>query len=79
MIKKIFPKIESLDNKKNAELRTNMLNRNRAIQKEYALAEKQSQEDMKRLKKQEIAAMKRIKQTCKKEKNLISYYNQFSC
>jgi len=79
MRKKPYHKIDSLDDKKSAELHTNMVNRNREIQKEYALAEKQSLEDMKRLKRQEIAAMKRIKQTCKKKKSLISYYNQLSC
>ncbi|MCK5310848.1 MAG: hypothetical protein KAJ62_01985 [Desulfobacteraceae bacterium] len=79
MRKKKFPKIDSLDDKKNAELYTNQINRNREIQKEYALAEKQTLEDMKKLKRQKIAAMKRIKQTCKKEKSLISYYNQLSC
>ena len=79
MRKKRFPKIDSLDDKKSAELHTNQINRNREIQKEYALAEKQTLEDMKKLKRQEIAAMKRIKQTCKKKKSIISYYNQFSC
>jgi hypothetical protein len=79
MRKKTLPKIESLDDKKNAELHTDMINRSREIQKEYALAEKQTKEDMKRLKRQEVAAMKRIKQTCKKKKSLISYYNQLSC
>ena len=79
MRKKPFSKIDSLDDKKNAELHANMVSRNREIQKEYALAEKQTQEDMKKLKRQEIAAMKRIKQTCKKKKSLLSYYNQLSC
>ena len=79
MRKKSFPKIESLDDKKNAELHANMISRNREIQKEYALAEKRTQEDMRKLKRQEIAAMKRIKQTCKKKKSIISYYNQLSC
>ena len=79
MRRKKFRKIDSLDDKKNAELYANQINRNREIQKEYALAEKQTLEDMKKLKKQEIAAMKRIKQTCKKKKSIISYYNQLSC
>ncbi len=77
--KKVFPTFGSLNTKKCEELHSDMINRSRQIKKDYALAEKQTQEDMKRLKRQEIAAMKRIKQVCKKEKNLISYYNQLSC
>ncbi len=79
MRKKIFQKFRSLNDKKSEELHSDMVNRSRQIQKEYDLAEKQSNEDMKKLKKQEIAAMKRIKQVCKKEKSIISYYNQLSC
>lgn len=79
MLKRSFPKFGSLNYKKCEELHTDMVNRSREIKKDYALAEKQTKEDMKRLKRQEIAAMKRIKQTCKKEKSLISYYNQLSC
>ena len=79
MKKRIFPKFGSLNEKKCEELHTDMINRSREIQKDYALAEKQTKEDMKKLKKQEIAAMKRIKQVCKKEKSIISYYNQLSC
>ena len=79
MRKRKFPKIDSLDDKKSEELYINQVNRNREIQKEYALAEKQTLEDMKKLKRQKIAAMKKIKQTCKKKKSIISYYNQLSC
>ncbi len=79
MRKKIFQKFRSLNDKKSEALHSDMVNRSRQIQKEYDLAEKQSKEDMKKLKKQEIAAMKRIKQVCKKEKSIISYYNQLSC
>ncbi len=79
MRKKFFRKFRSLNDKKSEELHSDMVSRSRQIQKEYDLAEKQTKEDMKRLKKQEIAAMKRIKQVCKKEKSIISYYNQLSC
>jgi hypothetical protein len=80
MIKrKVFPKFGSLNDKKCEELHSDMVSRSREIQKDYALAEKQTKEDMKRLKRQEVAAMKRIKQVCKKEKSIISYYNQLSC
>ncbi|MCP3901016.1 MAG: hypothetical protein GY707_15025 [Desulfobacteraceae bacterium] len=79
MRKKFFPKFRSLNEKKREELHSDMVSRSRQIQKEYDLAEKQTKEDMKRLKKQEIAAVKRIKQVCKKEKSIISYYNQLSC
>ena len=79
MLKKSFPKYGSLNKKKCEELHTDMVNRSRKIQKDYALAEKQIKEDMKKLKRQEIAALKRIKQVCKKKKSIISYYNQLSC
>lgn len=79
MKKKIFPKYGSLNDKKCEALHSEMISRNRQIKKDYALAEKQTKEDMKKLKRQEIAAMKRIKQVCKKEKSIISYYNQLSC
>lgn len=79
MLKKTFPKYGSLNNKKCEELHTDMVNRSRKINKDYALAEKQIKEDMKKLKRQEIAALKRIKQVCKKKKSIISYYNQLSC
>ncbi len=79
MRKRIFHKFGSLNDKKCEELHSDMVNRSRQIQKDYELAEKQTKEDMKILKRQEIAAMKRIKQVCKKEKSIISYYNQFSC
>ena len=58
--RKPFPKIGSLDDKKSAELHDNQINRNREIQKEYALAEKQTQDDMKKLQRQKLAAIKRI-------------------
>jgi len=69
----------SLSDKKCQELHSDMLNRSRQIKKDYELAEKQTEEDMKQLKRQEIAAMKRIQEVCKKEKSIISYYNQLSC
>jgi hypothetical protein len=72
-------KFGSLNDKKSQELHSDMTSRSRQIKKDYELAEKQTEEDMKKLKQQEIAAMKRIKEVCKKEKSLISYYNQLSC
>ena len=79
MIKKSFTKFGSLNKKKCQELHIDMINRSREIQKDNDLAEKQIQEDMKRLKRQEVAAKKRIEITCKKKKSIISYYNQLSC
>ena len=79
MLGRSFPKFGGLNKKKCEELHIEMIKRSREIKKEYALAEKQTNKDMKRLKKQELAAKKRIMQTCKKEKSFISYYNQLSC